>query len=96
MSDQSEGTVIKVVEELCQQLNPQQVRVVNASSHLAWDLGIGSLERAELIRRLEKELGHPLPSQPLFAAPRVRDLVAALQAPAQGEERGVAAVRCAL
>jgi 1-acyl-sn-glycerol-3-phosphate acyltransferase len=91
MSDQSEGTVIKVVEELCQQLNPQQVRVVNASSHLEWDLGIGSLERAELIRRLEKELGHPLPSQPLFAAPRVRDLVAALQAPTQGEERGVAA-----
>ena len=83
MSEQSEAKVLRVVEELCQQLNPQQTKVVNASSHLEWDLGIGSLERAELIRRLEKELGHSLPSQPLFAAPRVRDLVAAVQAPQQ-------------
>ncbi len=83
MSEQSEAKVLRVVEELCRQLNPQQTRVVNASSHLEWDLGIGSLERAELIRRLEKELGQSLPSQPLFAAPRVRDLVAAVQAPQQ-------------
>jgi 1-acyl-sn-glycerol-3-phosphate acyltransferase len=83
LSEQSEAKVLRVVEELCQQLNPQQTKVVNASSHLEWDLGIGSLERAELIRRLEKELGHSLPSQPLFAAPRVRDLVAAVQAPRQ-------------
>lgn len=83
MSEPSEAKVLRVVEELCQQLNPQQTRVVNPSSHLEWDLGIGSLERAELIRRLEKELGHSLPSQPLFAAPRVRDLVAAVQAPQQ-------------
>ncbi|MBN9418934.1 hypothetical protein ABS71_02070 [bacterium SCN 62-11] len=88
MSEQSEAKVLRVVEELCQQLNPQQTKVVNASSHLEWDLGIGSLERAELIRRLEKELGHSLPSQPLFAAPRVRDLVAAVQAPhQQGQSR---------
>jgi len=86
MSEQSEAKVLRVVEELCQQLNPQQTKVVNASSHLEWDLGIGSLERAELIRRLEKELGHSLPSQPLFAAPRVRDLVAAVQAPQQTGE----------
>ena len=91
MSEASEGTVIRVVEELCQQLHPQQVKVVQASSHLEWDLGIGSLERAELIRRLEKELGYSLPSQPLFAAPRVRDLVAALETPLLGEDRGVAA-----
>ncbi len=83
MSEPSEAKVLRVVEELCQQLNPQQTKVVNASSHLEWDLGIGSLERAELIRRLEKELGQSLPSQPLFAAPRVRDLVAAVQAPQQ-------------
>jgi 1-acyl-sn-glycerol-3-phosphate acyltransferase len=83
VSEQSEAKVLRVVEELCQQLNPQQTKVVNASSHLEWDLGIGSLERAELIRRLEKELGHSLPSQPLFAAPRVRDLVAAVQSPLQ-------------
>ena len=54
MSEQSEAKVLRVVEELCRQLNPQQTRVVNASSHLEWDLGIGSLERAELIRRLAK------------------------------------------
>lgn len=89
MSEQSEAKVLRVVEELCHQLNPQQTKVVNASSHLEWDLGIGSLERAELIRRLEKELGHSLPSQPLFAAPRVRDLVAAVQAPhQQGQTNG--------
>jgi len=81
-SEPSEGAVLKVVEEFCHQLNPQQTRVVNLSSHLEWDLGIGSLERAELIRRLERELGQSLPSQPLFAAPRVRDLVAVVNDPA--------------
>ncbi len=85
--------VLRVVDQLCRQLHPDQVRVVRLSSHLEWDLGIGSLERAELIRRLESELGQPLPTQPLFAAPRVRDLVAVVAAPEQADQQGSPALR---
>lgn len=85
--------VIQVVDQLCRQLHPDQVRVVRPSSHLEWDLGIGSLERAELIRRLEAELGGPLPTQPLFAAPRVRDLVAVATSPENSLLEGAPALR---
>ena len=85
--------IIAVVDQLCRQLHPDQVRVVRTSSHLEWDLGIGSLERAELIRRLEAELGGPLPTQPLFAAPRVRDLVAVVTSPDSYQGEGPPALR---
>ncbi|MEW6279319.1 MAG: AMP-binding protein, partial [Candidatus Eremiobacterota bacterium] len=50
---------------------------VGPDSHLEQDLGLGSLERAELLRRLEVELGRTLSEQSVFQARTLEDLVRA-------------------
>lgn len=67
--------VVEVVEQLSVELNPGQVQVVGLSTHLEWDLGLGSIERHELLTRLERALGERLPSRGVFEATTVSDLI---------------------
>ena len=50
------------------------------ASHLDRDLGLGSLERVELLLRLEKSFGTRLDEEVLAGAETVQDLIAALGA----------------
>ena len=57
------------------------------------DLGLGSLERVELVLRLQKRFGVDIPDEALAEAQRGRDIVAALlRASAPGPERAVCPV----
>ncbi len=68
--------VIEVVKELGAELNYGKVPTVSMSTHLEWDLGLASVERTELLVRLEKGLGEKLSSNAVFNAVTVSDLVA--------------------
>ena len=67
--------VLKLVEELSAELNPHKEPAVNQATHLEWDLGLGSIERHELLVRLERVLGERLSSQAVFQARTVSDLL---------------------
>lgn len=67
--------VIEVVERLSKELNPQQPQEVGPGTHLEWDLGLGSIERHELLLRLESGLGETLSSRAVFEATTVSDLL---------------------
>ena len=68
--------IIGVIEQLARELNPHQEPRVGPSTHLEWDLGLASIERHELLVRLEKELEGSLPSQAVFQAATVAELLA--------------------
>lgn len=65
--------IVRVVSRLAEELGVQ--RAPSPAAHLEWDLGIGSIERHELLRRLEQELGRSLPSRQVFGAATVADLM---------------------
>jgi len=93
-----EERVLEVVRELLSELGHEStVRSASAASHLDRDLGLGSLERVELLLRLEKSFGTRLDEEVLAAADTVQDLIAALGAangaPAVFGARAEAAVR---
>jgi len=67
--------VVEVVEQLSKELNPQQKPDIGPATHLEWDLGLGSIERHELLQRLEKQLGESLSSRAVFEASTVSDLI---------------------
>lgn len=68
--------ILAVVETLGAELNGGTKPAVSLSSHLEWDLGMASVERTELLIRLEKELGAQLSSEQVFQAVTVADLIA--------------------
>ncbi len=68
-----------VVRQLLAELGSQRaVQAVRGSAHLDRDLGLGSLERVELMVRLGDEFRTPLPDRVVAEADTVDDLVAAL------------------
>ena len=69
-----EQKVLEVVRGLARELNPDHEIEVGLNTHLEWDLGLGSIERHELLIRLERALGRSLASQEVFQATRVVDL----------------------
>ena len=76
-----EERVLEVVRELLSELGHESAaRSASAASHLDRDLGLGSLERVELLLRLEKSFGTRLDEEALAGADTVRDLIAALGA----------------
>jgi len=76
-----EERVLEVVRELVAELGHQSaLRSAALESHLDRDLGLGSLERVELLLRLEKTFGTRLDEEALANADTVQDLVAALGA----------------
>ena len=93
--------VLEVVRELLSELGHQSAhRSASTASHLERDLGLGSLERVELLLRLEKSFGTRLDEEVLAGADTVQDLIAALgarlldgQAPAAFGARAEAVLR---
>jgi fatty-acyl-CoA synthase len=76
-----EERVLEVVRELVGELgNESARRSAGPGSHLERDLGLGSLERVELLLRLEKMFGRRLDEKVLAGAETVRDLITALSA----------------
>lgn len=73
--DTRSRTVVEVVEDISAELNPNLDNTVVLNTHLEWDLGLGSIERHELLVRLEKALGERLPSNGVFQAATVSDLL---------------------
>jgi fatty-acyl-CoA synthase len=74
-----EARVLEVVRELLSELGHESaMRSAAPASHLDRDLGLGSLERVELLLRLEKAFGVRLNEDALAAAETVQDLTAAV------------------
>lgn len=72
MTDEKQ-IILDVVEEISGELSPHHP-CPTPSTELEVELGLGSLERLELIRRLEKRLGRSIEGQPIFTARYVSDL----------------------
>src|SRR5512144_86064 len=84
----AEQRVLDIVRELVLELGgPAALRRVALDDSLDRDLGIGSLERVELLLRIEKELGVRLADDVMEDAASPRDLVTAVLAaePARAE-----------
>ncbi len=76
-----EERVLGVVRELLSELgHAAALRSASRASHLDRDLGLGSLERVELLLRLEKAFGKRLDEEVLAGAGTVQDLIVALSA----------------
>ncbi len=74
-----QARVLEVVRELIAELGQgSAVRSAHPASHLDRDLGLGSLERVELLVRLEKTFGARLDEEVLAGAETVQDLITAL------------------
>jgi fatty-acyl-CoA synthase len=75
----SEARVLEVVRGFLSELGHESAaRSAGPESHLDRDLGLGSLERVELLLRLEKSLGARLDENAMAAAETVQDLIAAV------------------
>jgi 1-acyl-sn-glycerol-3-phosphate acyltransferase len=89
--------VLEIVRELLHELGSfGALPILNADSHLDRELGLGSLERVELLSRLESEFGVRLPDRAASEANTPEDLTRAiLDAPQadSGEERASSALR---
>ena len=72
MSEESQ-IVLDVVEEISRELSPHHPSP-RPTTELEVELGLGSLERLELIKRLENRLGHRVDERPIFTARYVADL----------------------
>jgi fatty-acyl-CoA synthase len=77
----SESRVLEVVRGLLSELGHESAaRSAGVESHLDRDLGLGSLERVELLVRLEKMFGVRLDENALAGAETVQSLIAAVGA----------------
>jgi fatty-acyl-CoA synthase len=84
--------VLEVVRRLLEELGSQgALPMLSAASHLDRDLGLGSLERVELLARLETQFGVRLPDRVAAEANTPEDLTRAiLGVPAADPEGGSA------
>ena len=79
--------VFGIIRDLLRELgNPAASATLRASTSLDSDLGLGSIERVELLSRLERDLGMSIPETAIAEAKTVEDVIVAL-AGAQGNER---------
>ena len=77
----SESRVLEVVRGLLSELGHESAaRSASVESHLDRDLGLGSLERVELLLRLEKMFAVRLDEDALAEAETVQSLIAAVGA----------------
>src|SRR6202140_1526632 len=73
--------LLDVVRSLVSELGRQSALAsVGPAAHLDRELGLGSLERVELLLRLEKTFGTRLDERFLAEADTIQDLIAALGA----------------
>ena len=82
--------LLDVVRDLVAELGRQSAfAVIGPTAHLDRELGLGSLERVELLLRLEKTFGTRLDEHVMAEADTVEDLISALTA-AHGVPNGAA------
>jgi fatty-acyl-CoA synthase len=75
----AEARVVEIIRALLEELgNSRLAEAVTPSAHLDRDLGLGSLERVELMLRLDQAFGLRLPEGAFQQADTVADLVAAV------------------
>jgi fatty-acyl-CoA synthase len=87
------GTTLSLLAELLEELGHDTARVaLQPGAHLERDLGLGSLERVELLLRLNAALGIQLPEQALAEAETVGELVSVVEA-SQGAAAAPAVAR---
>ncbi len=77
-SDERATSVLEQVRKLTNEVHPHAARVTVTLDSPFDDLGIGSLELAELLRRLQDTFGVVLPSHLLASAETPRDLLRAV------------------
>jgi len=85
-----ETRVLSSIRQLLQELGSQRaLQALSREASLERELGLGSLERVELLDRLEKEFGRKLPDQVLTEAETPADLATALagEKPTRAPER---------
>src|ERR1700688_2801398 len=76
-----EERLLDVVRTLVSELGQQAaLSSIGPAAHLDRELGLGSLERVELLLRLEKTFGMRLDEHVVAEADTVQDLIAALSA----------------
>jgi acyl carrier protein len=91
------GHVVQVVQGLVDEIRGAPGRTaVRLDATLDGDLGIGSLERVELLLRLEQAFGVRLTDDVMVAADRVADVVTAIEAARPSLPEGPPAVRAPL
>jgi 1-acyl-sn-glycerol-3-phosphate acyltransferase len=74
-----EAQVLGIFRDLLRELgNPAASPTLKASAILDSDLGLGSIERVELLSRLERTLGMPIPEAAIAEAKTVEDVIVAL------------------
>ena len=77
-----EGQVLAITRELLRELgNSAAIEALKGSASLERDLGLGSIERVELISRLERSLGTTLPESAVAEAESLDDIIAAIAGP---------------
>jgi 1-acyl-sn-glycerol-3-phosphate acyltransferase len=86
-----EAQVLGIIRNFLSELgNPVGSATLKLSASLDSELGLGSIERVELLARLERNLGRPIPETDIAEAPTVEDVIVAV-ARALGNESTTAA-----
>ncbi|MGB9464795.1 MAG: AMP-binding protein, partial [Candidatus Acidiferrum sp.] len=92
--------VLEVIRNLLEELGSRgALPMLNGASQLERDLGLGSLERVELLARLERAFGVRLPDRVVAEANTPEDLAKALSAAPEGEtleEEAASTLRAAI
>ncbi len=89
-----ESRVLGTIRQLLQELGSQRaLQSLSPHASLERELGLGSLERVELLARLEKEFSRTLPDRVLTEAETPADLVKALGASSKDLQEAPAAAR---
>lgn len=83
--EDASARLLRVTSLLVQETHPGRQASVTLESQLERDLGLDSLARVELLLRIGREFGAPLPDDALGEAETLRDLLRFL-APVPGEE----------
>jgi len=88
ISTEALATVKQVLEELGGGRGLEELAARGPAAHLEQELGLGSLERVELMLRLGDACGVRLPDRVVAGAETVQDLIDALRYEASRETRG--------
>lgn len=74
--------VLVIVRDLLRELGTaSDIETLQGSASLEQDLGLGSIERVELLSRLERSLGASLPERAVAEAKTLDDIIAAIAGP---------------
>ena len=77
-----EAQVLAITRDLLRELgNRTAIEALKGSADLERDLGLASIERVELISRIEQSLGTSLPEGAIAEATRLDDIIAAVTGP---------------